>query len=87
VKDSWAAFMFYKVAKVCILLQDMPTNISLCKHTYDIFVIYLFIYLWFMIYFYDHLLIPTRIFLEKECRSYANSEDLGTIRKTDTFRI
>jgi hypothetical protein len=44
-------------SKVCILLHDMPTNISLHKHTYDSFVI-LLIYLWFMIYFYCYLLIP-----------------------------
>jgi hypothetical protein len=31
----------YKVAKVCTLLQDMPINISLSKHTQDIFI-YLF---------------------------------------------
>jgi hypothetical protein len=59
--------------KVCILLQDMPANISVHKHTQNSFVI-LFIYLWFMIYFSYYLLNPTSIFLEKECRSYANSE-------------
>jgi hypothetical protein len=35
-------------SKVCVSLQDMPTNISLHKHTYDSFVV-LFIYLWFMV--------------------------------------
>jgi hypothetical protein len=34
-----------------------------------------------MICFYYYLLIPTRIFLEKECRSNASSEGLGSIRK------
>jgi hypothetical protein len=44
-------------SKVCILLQNMRTNIYLHKHAYDSFI--LFIYLWFTIYFYYYyLLIP-----------------------------
>jgi hypothetical protein len=38
-----------------------------------------------MIYFYYYLLIPTRIFLEKECRSYANSEGFRFNEKKDTY--
>jgi hypothetical protein len=49
-------------SKVCILLQDMPTNISLHKHIQDGFVIlfmYLFIYdLWFILIIIIYLFPP-----------------------------
>jgi hypothetical protein len=39
-------------SKVCILLQDLPTSISLHKHTQDSLLFYLFINLWFIFYYY-----------------------------------
>jgi hypothetical protein len=55
--ESFAGRIPVLQIKVYILLQDMHTNISLHKHTYDSFVIS-FMYLRFMIYFYYYLLIP-----------------------------
>jgi hypothetical protein len=63
-------------SKVCILLLDLTTNISLHKHTKVILplFIYLLIYLlnglW-IIYYYSFT--PTRIFLEKEGSNYVKS--------------
>jgi hypothetical protein len=53
-------------SKVRILLQDMPTNISLHKHTYDSFVILFYLsmvydlFLWF-IYLFIYLFIPPNL--------------------------
>ena len=56
-------------SKVFILFLYIPTNISLHKHTQNSFLL-LPCGLWAMHY----LLIPTGIFLGKECHSCANSE-------------
>jgi hypothetical protein len=37
-----------------------------------------------MIYFY-YILVPTRVFLEEECRGYANSEGFSFNWKKDTY--
>jgi 2,3-bisphosphoglycerate-independent phosphoglycerate mutase len=45
--ESFAGRIHFLQSKVCIVLQDMPTDISVRTHTWDSFVIlfiYLFIY-------------------------------------------
>jgi hypothetical protein len=65
--EIFAGIIHVLQSKVCMLLQDMLTNISVREHTYDGFI-HLFIYV--VIYFFFP--IPSRIFLEK------NSEAVPT---------
>jgi hypothetical protein len=57
---------------------DIPRTVLLFIYLFT----YLFIYLiWFIIYFYYYLLIPTRIFLEKNADAMPTQQDLGSMRK------
>jgi hypothetical protein len=47
--ERFAGRIHVLYSKVCILLQDMPTNISLHRYIKDSFI--LFIYLWFICYY------------------------------------
>jgi hypothetical protein len=67
--ERFAGRMQVLVSKFFMLLPDIPTNISLHKHTQDSFLLFP-CDLWATYY----LLIPTGIFLGKECSGYANSE-------------
>jgi hypothetical protein len=57
-KDLRPAFTFYKLANVCILLQDMSTDISLHKHTQDRFLFYFTLFIYGLRFIYYYLLIP-----------------------------
>jgi hypothetical protein len=48
-------------SKVRILLHDMPTNISLHKHTYNSFVIYLFTVYDLLLLLFTHSSYPANI--------------------------
>jgi hypothetical protein len=48
-------------SKICILLQDMRTNISLRKHTYDSFVILLMFYNLFLLLLFSYSAYPANI--------------------------
>jgi hypothetical protein len=71
--EIFAGRMLVLQSTVCMLLLNILTNTSLRKHTKKILLlfIYLIIKVLWVIYFY--LLIPTRIFLEKERSNCAYS--------------
>jgi hypothetical protein len=60
-------------SKVCVLLQDMPTNISIRKHILDSLVI-LFVYgLWFI--FIIIYLFPQEYFQKKNVEAVPTQRD------------
>jgi hypothetical protein len=78
-----AAFTFHKV-KSAFYCRTCPL-IFLCVNTHRI--VLLFIYLSFMIYFYYYyyLLIPTRIFIEKNAEAVPAQRHIGSFRKKETY--